>query len=403
MKKQQLACASDANNSNASFRDSITQLLVDKLSDESRINRIIDKLKVRYTHLSRLDYERALQPILCLDPALLYRLLRDCTDASDGLSDESGLCFFKDTMHSILTQLIASGISSDILDPSQVGKYDSLAFGKLAGAKLKLALDENLIESLNEAFSRLELSSAGDNQKKGLLPSHLRMSIDSCIAYLMATLARSRSNPEFRSRVGLDVIKSSYTSLKLSKNFPILQVFDSGQAPKPLPVQSRLVSRITDESLARFLRGMRVSEGSLRELSEYLNQFISLLDAESKSVTLRKSIASLESELSIIESEKKELAQEISRIKKLHSDELDGLKSNFLSKERGNSVENAELGQRIRSILIESRRRIDSEITKLELLLQSSAEDNASSKNRLASRIRNTITELEAKLLEVIS
>ena len=223
------------------------------------------------------------------------------------------------------------------------------------------------------------------------------------IAYLLGTVARIRSNSDFRSRVGMDAIKASYTSVKLSKNYPILQAFDSAQPKKPLPSQSRLVSRIFDESLARYVRGLRVSEVSLNELSEFLSQLISLQDAESQASGLKRTIASLSSDLAIAESEKNELSQEVMRIKKHHGNEVEALKSKLLSNERGNSVESAEVRQKIRSTLIESRRRLESEVLKLELLLQSSSGDTASSKQRLVDRIRKAIADLETKVLEILS
>lgn len=401
--KHELPLASAAQIKNASLRNLIIQLLVEKLSEESRINRITDKIKVRYSHLSPSEYEKALEPLLCLDPVSLYRLLRDCNDEKDGLSDESGLSHFKSTMHSLLTQAITSDVCPDISNSNQVKEYDSLVFGKLAGAKRKLILDESLLECLEGEYQKQDASHNSNNRRKTLLPSHLNRSIDASTAYLMATVAYSRSNSEFRSKVGMDVIKASYTTVKLSRNHPSLQAFDSAQPKKSLPIQSRLVCRIFDESLARYIRGLRISEGSLHELSEFVSQLTSLQDAESQASGLKKSIALLSSDLSIAESEKTELRQEIMRIKNHHADELEGLKSKLLSNERGNSVEIAETGQKIRSILIESRRRLESEVTKLELLLQSSSGDPVTSKQRLVGRIRNAIVELEAKVLEVIS
>jgi hypothetical protein len=146
-----------------------------------------------------------------------------------------------------------------------------------------------------------------------------------------------------------------------------------------------------------------MNEGSLHELSEYVANLINMQDAESQAVSLRRSIASLTSYLITIESEKNESLQEIANLKKHHSDDLETLKTQLLSSKRVNSVENAELGQKIRSTLIESRRRIDSEIKKLELILQNSPGDTATSKQRLIDRVRSTINDLESKLLEVIS
>ena len=146
-----------------------------------------------------------------------------------------------------------------------------------------------------------------------------------------------------------------------------------------------------------------MNEGSLHELSEYVAKLINMQDAESQAVSLKRSIASLTSDLVTIESEKNESLQEIANLKKQHSDDLETLKTQLLSSKRVNSVENAELGQKIRSTLIESRRRIDSEIKKLELILQNSPGDTASSRQRLIDRVRSTIIDLESKLLEVIS
>ena len=401
--KQKLQGESASQTKNASLGEAIIQLLIEKLSEESRINRIFEKVQVRYSHLTLPEYEKALEPLLCLDPVSLYRLLRCCNDKIDGLSSESGLSYFKATMHSLLTKAISSDISSGLLDPSQIKEYDSLAFGKLAGAKQELILDESIVESLEERYKSSNISLEANSHKKDLLPRHLYRTIDSATAYLMATIAQSRSNSEFRSKAGMDIIKASYTSLKLSRNYPRLQEFDSAHPKKILPSQSPLVCRIFDESLEKYLRGSRISEGSLHELSEFVSQFISLEAAESQVTSLKRSIASLRSELGIRESDKKELGQEIIRIKKQHSDELDGLKSELLSHKRGNSVENAEIEQKIRSILINSRRRIESEVTKLELLLQSSPDETASSKRRLVNRISIAIAELEAKLLEIIS
>ena len=146
-----------------------------------------------------------------------------------------------------------------------------------------------------------------------------------------------------------------------------------------------------------------MNEGSVHELSEYVAKLINMQDAESQAVSLKRSIASLTSDLITIESEKNESLQEIANLKKQHSDDLETLKTQLLSSKRVNSVENAELGQKIRSTLIESRRRIDSEIKKLELILQNSPGDTASSRQRLIDRVRSTIIDLESKLLEVIS
>jgi hypothetical protein len=401
--KHELPLASAGQSKNASLRDSIIQLLVEKLSEESRINRILEKVKVRYSHLSAFEYEKALEPLLCLDPVSLYRLLRDSNDDKDRLTDESGLSHFKSAMHSLLTQAIASEACHDILNPNQVREYDSLAFGRLAGAKRRLKLDESLLESLEKEYLNHDVTLDSTNQKKALLPSHLNRSIDLAIAYLMGNVAYSRSNSDFRSRVGMDAIKASYTSVRLSKNYPILHAFDSAQPRKPLPSQSRLISRIFDESLARYVRGLRVSEVSLNELSEFLSQLMSLQDAESQASGLKRTIASLSSDLAIAESEKNELSQEVMRIKEHHGNEVDALKSKLLSNERGNSVESAEVRQKIRSTLIESRRRLESEVLKLELLLQSSSGDTASSKQRLLDRIRKAIADLETKVLEIFS
>jgi hypothetical protein len=386
----------------ASLGSAIIYLLTAKMPDEARINRIIEKIKIRYSHLSPAEYEKALEPLLCLDPASLYKLLRDCNDEKDGLSAESGLNHFKLTIHLLLTKVIAEEASPDILEPCQAKEYNSLAFSKLAGAKRKLTLDASTLKSLEEGFSKNNTPSSSKDQKKVLLPSHLNRSIEASTAYLMAAIAHSRSNSEFRSMIGIDIIKASYTTLKLSKNHPDLQEFDSAKPKKLLPSKSRIVCRIFDELITRYVRGLRMSEVSLYELGEYVSQLTRLQAAESRTSSLKISIASLMSDLSIAESEKDKLLEKIVLINNHHREEIDNLKSMMLSTERGNSVVNAETGQKIRSILIESRRRLESEVTKLELLLQGSSTDTASSRQRLIDRIRSTIAELEAKIQEVV-
>lgn len=386
-----------------SLRDSVIELLIAKLSDDSRISRIIEKLHVRYTYMDPYEFEKALEPLLCLDPAWLYRLVRDCNEQASGLSTESGLCQFKETLHSLITRMIASEVSPEILELSQITDYESLAFSKLAGTKRKLRLDEKLLSTIEDKSRALGISADSAKKTSSLLPAHLNRSIDCSKAYLIATLAKAKNNMDFRSQVALDVIRTGYSVLKLTRNFPNLQTFQTGELVNSALKRSHIIKRITEEAIARYLRDSKMNENSLHELSEYISQLTSLRDAESQASSLRRSMVSLGSDMATIESEKSALMQEILNTKKQYSDELESLRSQMLSSERGNSVENAELGQKIRSVLIESRRRIDSEMKKLDLLLQEPAGDAPNSKQRLVSRIRNVINDLEVKILEVIS
>lgn len=400
---KKLGKASDAHINSASLQDTIIHVLTTKLSDEARITRILEIVSVRYLHLPSEMYNKALEPLLCLDPIWLYRLLRDCNEKIDGLSDESGLIYFKNTLYSLFNQVIAAEVCPELLKLSEVTEYTSLVFGKLAGAKRNLIMDEDLIISLQDAFLSCEASIVSSSKKVNPLPTHLNRSIDSSKAYLLSSLARARSNSEFRIQVGMDIIKASYTTVKLAKNFPNLQPTEIAKISSSDHIRSRILGRIYEDVVGRYLRGLRMNEGSLHELSEYVAKLINMQDAESQAVSLRRSIASLTSDLITIESEKNESLQEIANLKKHHSDDLETLKTQLLSSKRVNSVENAELGQKIRSTLIESRRRIDSEIKKLELILQNSPGDTATSKQRLIDRVRSTINDLESKLLEVIS
>lgn len=401
--KEDLSLASRTHPEGISLRDSVIQLLIAKLSDDSRISRIIEKLRVSYSHVDAYDLEKALEPLLCLDPAWLYRLVRDCNEQTNGLSTESGLCQFKKILHSLITRMITSEVSPEILESGQVKDYASLAFSKLAGTKRKLRLDEELLSFIEDKFRALGNSADSANKNSSLLPAHLNRSIDCSKAYLIATLAKAENNSQFRSQVGLDVIRAGYSPLKLSRNFPDLQTIPTGELIKSALNRSRIISRIVEEAITRYLRDSKMNENSLHELSEYMSQITDLQDAKSQASGLRKSMVSLRSDMAIIESEKSDLIQEILRVREQHSDELEALRSQMLSSERCNSVENAELGQKIRSVLIESRRRIDSEMKKLDLLLQEPAGDAPNSKQRLVSRIRNVINDLEVKILEVIS
>lgn len=386
-----------------SLRDSVIELLIAKLSEDSRIGKIIDKLCVCHSFIDTYDFEKALEPLLCLDPAWLYRLVRDCNEQANGLSTESGLCQFKEALHSIITRMIASEVSPEILDLSQVKDYESLAFSKLAGTKRKMRLDEEILSIIEDKYRAIGISSDSAKKNSLPLPAHLNRSIDCSKAYLIATLAKAENNIHFRSQVGLDVIRAGYSVLKLTRNFPNLQAIQSGELVKPALKRSPIIRRITEEAITRYLRDSKMNENSLHELSEYISHLTSLQDAESQASSLRRSMASLRSVMAVIESEKSELMQEVLNAKKQYSDENKALRSQILSNERGNSVENAELGQKIRSILIESRRRVDSEMKKLDLLLQEPTGDAPNSKQRLVGRIRNVVNELEAKILEVIS
>jgi len=386
-----------------SLRDSVIELLIAKLSDDSRISKIIERLSVRYSFLDTYDFEKALEPLLCLDPAWLYRLVRDCTEQANGLSTESGLCQFKEALHSLLTRMIVSEVSPEILESSQVKDYEPLAFSKLSGTKRKLRLDEEMLGTIEDKYRAIGTSADSAKKNSLPLPAHLNRSIDCSKAYLIATLAKAENNINFRSQVGLDVIRAGYSVLKLTRNFPNLQAIQTGELVKHAIKRSTIIKRITDEAITRYLRDSKMNENSLHELSEYISQLTSLQDAESQASSLRRSMVSLRSDMAMIESEKSELMQEILNAKNQYSDEIKALRSQMLSSERGNSVENAELGQKIRSILIDSRRRIDSEMNKLDLLLQEPTGNAPNSKQRLVGRIRNVVNELEVKLLEVIS
>lgn len=385
----------------ASLRDSIIRLVAEKLSDEARVSKIIAIVSIRYSHLSREDYEKALKPLLCLDPTCLYRLLRDCNEQIDGLSEESGLIHFKNTLSSSLNQLIENDVSPDILSSTEVARYTSLSFGKLAGAKRKLAIEEELIASLQAAHA--STAASVEASKASSLPPHLARSIEASKAYLLSALAKSRSNAEFRAMTGIDIIKASYTSLKLTTNFPDLQADITAYTTGHTPSRSRIVSRIYEEAISRYMRGLRMNEASLHELSEYASKMTSLQEAESQAVSLKKSISSLKSDFSEVECEKNNLLQQIIFLKNQHGEDLARLQSLHLADKRANSAGNAELVQKVRSILIDSRRRIDSEIQKLELQLRISSENSASPEKRLVDRVRNTIAELESKILGVFS
>lgn len=397
--KRGLAKSSGTQVKSASLRDSIIQLVNEKLSDESRVSKIIAIVNIRYSHLSPEDFEKALEPLLCLDPTCLYRLLRDCNEQIDGLSDESGLIHFKNTLFSSLNQLIENDVSPEILSSTEVASYTSLSFGKLAGARRKLAIEEELIASLQAAH--VSTVATVEVSKTSSLPPHLARSIEASKAYLLSFLAKSRSNAEFRAMVGMDIIKASYTSLKLTTHFPDLQAGIPAHATGQSPSRSRIVSRIYEEAISRYMRGSRMNEVSLHELSEYASKITSLKEAESQAAILKKSISSLKSDFSEVENEKESLLQQIISLKEQHSEHLARLQSLHLADKRANSAGNAELGQKVRAILIDSRRRIDSEIQKLELQLRISSEDTASPEKRLIDRVRNTIADLESKILGI--
>ena len=398
-----LAMGSSTQVKSGSLRDAIIQLVTEKLSDESRVSKIIAIVNVRYSHLSSEVYEKALEPLLCLDPTCLYRLLRDCNEQIDGLSDESGLIHFKNTIFSSLSQLIETEVSPEILSSSEVSRYAALSFSKLAGTKRKLALEEELIASLQAACVSTAAPVKTSGAKVSSLSPHLSRSIEASKAYLLAALAKSRSNAEFRSMVGMDVIKASYTSLKLTTHFPNLQAGVTAQATVQVPSRSCIATRIYEEAISRYMRGLRMNEGSLHELSEYVSKITSLQEAESQAASLKKSISSLRSDFFKVESERDSLLQQIIFFKNQHSEDIARLQSLHLADKRASSAGNAELGQKIRSILIDSLRRIDSEIQKLELQLRISAKDTATPEKRLMDRIRKTIADLESKILGVFS
>ncbi|MFN5221360.1 MAG: hypothetical protein ACK5FE_10730, partial [Cyanobacteriota bacterium] len=248
---------------------SIQNLLVAKISEESRISKILGKLEIRYSQLDSVDYDSSIQSILCLEPSLLYKLLRECNHRSRDLSINSGLSYFKSSFSRILIDTLVQATDPGQAILNSLNEYSSLLFGKLAGSRKRVQIDDNVIASLESAYSKVMPSSDSTKENAISLPLHLKRSVDSGVAYLMATLAISPSNKDFHAMVGLDVIKSSYTSLKLSNDFPELASFDARRAERRLPVQSRIVRRVLDESLLRYLKGTRIREESLCELNEY--------------------------------------------------------------------------------------------------------------------------------------
>jgi hypothetical protein len=163
------------------------------------------------------------------------------------------------------------------------------------------------------------------------------------------------------------------------------------------------VRRVLDESLLRYLKGTRIREESLCELNEYTSLLIELDNANASISHFQRSVASLRSDIALADSEKNSLVSELISLKSQHEQQLLHLKAQLLSNERGSAVGIAELSQKIRSQLMDSRRRLESEAKKLELLLQASSSDNLSSKLRLLERLRTSINDLETKLMEILS
>ncbi len=379
----------------------LLELIVAKSSEDTRISHILAKLEVRYTSISQSDYEQCIEPLACLDPASLCKLINHCNQKASALTNESGLSLFKQAFHELLIRLIRDAMDQASMRPKPNQLYDSLQFGSLVATRQEISLNPEAIATLEKTYAALPEDAKSKETHDAILPAHVHRTIKASYAYLIACMAATSSNASFLTVIGLDVIKYSYTTVKLTRNHPQLLNATAALGTSGLPVHLKTVSRILEEALLRYLRGHKLGDGALLELTEAVTGFFEIQESK---VAISKLNADLNESRRVIDSaqQEKEKLQEKLRIEREEcSKMIEGLQANQLANQRSAAVQTVELSQKVRARIAAYREKALSEIKKFELVLSQSLNPR-SAEMRLLNLMQEHLEVLDKSIEEVI-